>query len=136
MANITFRGFDKMAGRHGNKGIVSTIVPEVDMPYMANGRAVDVCLNPLGVPSRMNIGQILEMHLGMVGKELGYQIQDIFESKQKEFIGELRSKMISFADVAGLMDAANAIGAMDDETLLTYAQDWSKGVKKAGMTAR
>ena len=122
---------DKMAGRHGNKGIVSTIVPEVDMPYMANGRSVDVCLNPLGVPSRMNIGQILEMHLGMVGKELGYQIQDLFESKQKEFIAQLREKMVSFADVAGLMDAATAIGSMDDATLLGYAQDWAKGVKFA-----
>ena len=122
---------DKMAGRHGNKGIVSIIVPQVDMPYMANGRTVDVCLNPLGVPSRMNVGQILEMHLGMVGRELGFQIQEIFESKQKEFIGELRAKMISFADVASLMDASNAIGAMDDATLLGYAQDWSKGVKFA-----
>src|SRR3989339_386409 len=122
---------DKMAGRHGNKGIVSTIVPQVDMPYMANGRSVDVCLNPLGVPSRMNIGQILEMHLGMVGKELGFQIQDIFEAKQKEFIGELRPKMISFADVAGLMNAAKVLGEMDDQTLLGYAQDWSKGVKFA-----
>jgi DNA-directed RNA polymerase subunit beta len=98
---------------------------------MANGRSVDVCLNPLGVPSRMNIGQILEMHLGMVGKELGFQIQDIFEAKQKEFIGELRAKMISFADVAGLMNAANVLGEMDDQTLLGYAQDWSKGVKFA-----
>src|SRR3989339_769215 len=122
---------DKMAGRHGNKGIVSTIVPQVDMPYMANGRSVDVCLNPLGVPSRMNIGQILEMHLGMVGKELGFQIQDIFEAKQKEFIGDLRAKMISFADVAGLMNAAKVLGEMDDQTLLGYAQDWSKGVKFA-----
>ncbi|MDD2369391.1 MAG: DNA-directed RNA polymerase subunit beta, partial [Sulfuricurvum sp.] len=122
---------DKMAGRHGNKGIVSIIVPQVDMPYMANGRSVDVCLNPLGVPSRMNIGQILEMHLGMVGKELGFQIQDIFEAKQKEFIGDLRAKMISFADVAGLMNAAKVLGEMDDQTLLGYAQDWSKGVKFA-----
>ncbi len=71
---------DKMAGRHGNKGIVSIIVPQVDMPYMANGRTVDVCLNPLGVPSRMNVGQILEMHLGMVGRELGFQIQEIFDA--------------------------------------------------------
>ena len=119
---------DKMAGRHGNKGIVSTIVPQVDMPYMANGRSVDVCLNPLGVPSRMNIGQILEMHLGMVGKELGFQIQEIFEAKQKEFIGDLRAKMISFADVAGLMNAAKVLGEMDDQILLGYAQDWSRGV--------
>lgn len=74
---------DKMAGRHGNKGIVSIIVPEVDMPYMEDGRSVDICLNPLGVPSRMNIGQILEMHLGMAGRELGHQIQEQFDAKQK-----------------------------------------------------
>jgi DNA-directed RNA polymerase subunit beta len=122
---------DKMAGRHGNKGIVSIIVPQVDMPYMANGRTVDVCLNPLGVPSRMNVGQILEMHLGMVGRELGFQIQEIFDAKQKEFIAELRAKMISFADVASLMDAATTIAAMDDKTFLGYAQDWAKGVKFA-----
>jgi DNA-directed RNA polymerase subunit beta len=122
---------DKMAGRHGNKGIVSIIVPQVDMPYMANGRTVDVCLNPLGVPSRMNVGQILEMHLGMVGRELGFQLQEIFDAKQKEFIGELRAKMISFADVAGLMNAAETIGALDDKTFLGYAQDWAQGVKFA-----
>ena len=62
---------DKMAGRHGNKGIVSNIVPQVDMPYLEDGTTVDVILNPLGVPSRMNIGQILEVHLGLVGKKLG-----------------------------------------------------------------
>jgi len=122
---------DKMAGRHGNKGIVSIIVPQVDMPYMANGRTVDVCLNPLGVPSRMNVGQILEMHLGMVGRELGFQIQEIFDAKQAEFISELRAKMISFADVACLMDAATTIAAMDDKTFLGYAQDWAQGVKFA-----
>ncbi|MEA3521485.1 MAG: DNA-directed RNA polymerase subunit beta [Campylobacterota bacterium] len=122
---------DKMAGRHGNKGIVSNIVPEVDMPYLANGRSVDVCLNPLGVPSRMNIGQILEMHLGMVGAELGNQIQDIFEAKQADFIDQLRDKIVAIADVAGLMDAANVIGNMDNDTLLSYARDWSNGVKFA-----
>jgi len=122
---------DKMAGRHGNKGIVSTIVPEVDMPYMEDGRSVDICLNPLGVPSRMNIGQILEMHLGMVGRELGNQIQDIFDKKQADFIKELREKMISIADVAGLMNASDVISKMDDETFLKYARDWAKGVRFA-----
>ncbi len=67
----------------GIKVLFSTIVPEVDMPYMEDGRSVDVCLNPLGVPSRMNIGQILEMHLGMAGRELGNQILEQFETKQK-----------------------------------------------------
>jgi len=122
---------DKMAGRHGNKGIVSTIVPEVDMPYMEDGRSVDVCLNPLGVPSRMNIGQILEMHLGMAGRELGNQIQAEFDNKQADFIKNLREKMISIADVAGMMNAVKVIGDMDDETFLHYARDWAKGVRFA-----
>ena len=122
---------DKMAGRHGNKGIVSNIVPEVDMPYMEDGRSVDVCLNPLGVPSRMNIGQILEMHLGMVGRELGHQIQEEFETQQKDFIDNLRAKMIEIANVASLMNAAEVIGKMSDDEFLKYARDWSKGVRFA-----
>lgn len=64
---------DKLAGRHGNKGVISVVLPEEDMPYMADGRPVDVVLTPLGVPSRMNLGQILELHLGMAANELGYQ---------------------------------------------------------------
>jgi len=118
---------DKMAGRHGNKGIVSIIVPEVDMPYMEDGRSVDVCLNPLGVPSRMNIGQILEMHLGFAGRELGNQIQEEFDNKQKDFIDKLRAKMISIADVAGMMNAVKVIGDMSDDEFLTHARDWAKG---------
>ncbi len=122
---------DKMAGRHGNKGIVSIIVPEVDMPYMADGRPVDVCLNPLGVPSRMNIGQILEMHLGMAGRELGHQIQDIFEAKQADFIAQLRAKIVEIADVARFMNAGEVVANMSDEKFLEFARDWSKGVKFA-----
>jgi len=118
---------DKMAGRHGNKGIVSIIVPEVDMPYMEDGRSVDVCLNPLGVPSRMNIGQILEMHLGMAGRQLGNQILEQFETKQKGFIDDMRSRMIAIADVAGMMNAVKVIGDMSDEKFLGYARDWAKG---------
>src|ERR1035437_2377860 len=64
---------DKLSGRHGNKGVISTILPEEDMPYMADGTPVDIILSPLGVPSRMNLGQILEMHLGMAANSLGYQ---------------------------------------------------------------
>ncbi len=70
---------DKMAGRHGNKGVISRILPEADMPYMADGRPVDVVLNPLGVPSRMNVGQILETHLGWAAKSLGEQLQAYIE---------------------------------------------------------
>jgi DNA-directed RNA polymerase subunit beta len=122
---------DKMAGRHGNKGIVSNIVPEVDMPYLKDGSTVDVILNPLGVPSRMNIGQILEVHLGLVGKKLGNQIQDMFDANQQDLIKNLRNKMIEIADVTRLMDGKNFLNSIDDETLLSYARDWSKGVRFA-----
>ncbi len=122
---------DKMAGRHGNKGIVSNIVPEVDMPYLKDGTAVEVCLNPLGVPSRMNIGQILEVHLGLVGKRLGNQIEEIYRKKQGEWIKELREKMASIAEIAKLIDAKNFIKSLSDKELLEYARDWSKGVKFA-----
>ena len=122
---------DKMAGRHGNKGIVSNIVPEIDMPYMEDGRPVEIILNPLGVPSRMNIGQILEVHLGLVGKRLGEQIQEMFENKTEDFIKELRAKMIEIADVAKLMHAKETLGKMSDEELLAYGRDWSRGVKFA-----
>ena len=70
---------DKMAGRHGNKGVISKIVPIEDMPYMENGKPVDVVLNPLGVPSRMNVGQILETHLGWACSELGEKIKQIIK---------------------------------------------------------
>ena len=74
---------DKMAGRHGNKGVISMIVPQEDMPYMEDGTPVDVVLNPLGVPSRMNIGQVLETHLGWAAKGLGHRINDMLEQKAK-----------------------------------------------------
>ncbi|MCK5111536.1 MAG: DNA-directed RNA polymerase subunit beta [Arcobacteraceae bacterium] len=122
---------DKMAGRHGNKGIVSNIVPEVDMPYLEDGSTVDVILNPLGVPSRMNIGQILEVHLGLIGKKLGAQIQEMFDAKQKDFIKDLRAKMIEIADVAKLMNGKAFLKSLDDEALLDYARDWSQGVRFA-----
>ena len=120
---------DKMAGRHGNKGIVSCIVPEVDMPYLKDGQSVDIVLNPLGVPSRMNIGQILESHLGLVGLKLGKEIQEIYESKRKDFIKELREKMTKICDISRLIDAREYINNMDDEKFLDYVRDWSRGVK-------
>ncbi|WP_069636337.1 DNA-directed RNA polymerase subunit beta [Campylobacter pinnipediorum] len=122
---------DKMAGRHGNKGIVSNIVPEVDMPYLPSGQIVDIVLNPLGVPSRMNIGQILESHLGLVGYRLGEQIAEIFEDKKCEWIANLRAKMIEIASVSSLMSAEKALNALSDEELIKYARDWSKGVRFA-----
>jgi len=122
---------DKMAGRHGNKGIVSNIVPQVDMPYMEDGNTVDVILNPLGVPSRMNIGQILEVHLGYAGKKLGAQIQDMFEEKKATFIKDLRAKMVEIADVAKLMNAKELLSSISDEELIDYGRDWSRGVRFA-----
>src|SRR5207248_10134795 len=82
---------DKMAGRHGNKGVISKILPEEDMPFLPDGTPVDIVLNPLGVPSRMNIGQILETHLGLVGKHLNCSfVNPAFEgSTEKDILGEL-----------------------------------------------
>ena len=86
---------DKMAGRHGNKGVVAKIVPEEDMPYLADGTPVDIVLNPLGVPSRMNVGQVLETHLGVAAKALGFKVatpvfDGIPESKIREYLKEAR----------------------------------------------
>ncbi len=74
---------DKMAGRHGNKGVISRIVPVEDMPYMEDGGIIDICLNPLGVPSRMNVGQVLETHLGWAAKSIGAQIDELLHKKKK-----------------------------------------------------
>ena len=82
---------DKMAGRHGNKGVISIIVPVEDMPHMADGRPVDIVLNPLGVPSRMNIGQVLETHLGWAARGLGRRIEEMLEKERAKAAKELRS---------------------------------------------
>ncbi|MGH7223589.1 MAG: DNA-directed RNA polymerase subunit beta, partial [Gemmataceae bacterium] len=80
---------DKMAGRHGNKGVISKILPVEDMPYMADGRPVDILLNPLGVPSRMNVGQILETHLGWAAQKLGFKaVTPVFDGATEEEIGK------------------------------------------------
>ncbi|MGI8890727.1 MAG: DNA-directed RNA polymerase subunit beta [Chthoniobacterales bacterium] len=84
---------DKMAGRHGNKGVVARIVPEEDMPYLPDGTPVEICLNPLGVPSRMNVGQVLETHLGVAAKALGFKVatpvfDGISEAKIREYLND------------------------------------------------
>jgi DNA-directed RNA polymerase subunit beta len=86
---------DKMAGRHGNKGVVARIVPEEDMPYLADGKPVDICLNPLGVPSRMNVGQVLETHLGVAAKALGFKVatpvfDGIHEDQIRDYLREAK----------------------------------------------
>jgi DNA-directed RNA polymerase subunit beta len=83
---------DKLAGRHGNKGVVSTIVPREDMPYMEDGTAVDIVLNPLGVPSRMNVGQILETVLGFAGREIGVNLENLIETQGYEEIKKYLKK--------------------------------------------
>lgn len=101
---------DKMAGRHGNKGVVSKVLPVEDMPYMADGRTVDIVLNPLGVPSRMNIGQILEVHLGLAAKGLGNKIDAMMREQRnmaevKEFINKIYTSFGRPEDMNTLDDA-------------------------------
>ncbi len=123
---------DKMAGRHGNKGIVSIIVPEEDMPYMKDGKTVDIVLNPLGVPSRMNIGQILEVHLGLVGKKLGEQIEDLLKNEQNNMMDKLRAKMKEIVEIAHFGEKYKEfLDKLTNEELLKYARDWARGVKFA-----
>jgi len=114
---------DKMAGRHGNKGVVATIVPEEDMPFLDNGTPVDIVLNPLGVPSRMNVGQVLETHLGLAAKALGMTIatpvfDGIPESKIMEFIKE--AKKVPGYEWMGLNGKSRLY---DGRTGDSYAQD-------------
>jgi DNA-directed RNA polymerase subunit beta len=90
---------DKMAGRHGNKGVVSKIVPVEDMPYMADGTPADVVLNPLGVPSRMNVGQVLEVHLGWAAKGIGQRIGDMLQAEAK--VAEVRSYLEKIYNSSG-----------------------------------
>ena len=95
---------DKMAGRHGNKGVVATIVPEEDMPYLDDGTPVDICLNPLGVPSRMNVGQVLETHLGVAAKALGFKVATPI------FDGIPEAKIWEYMSEAKKVDGVNLIG--------------------------
>ena len=115
---------DKMAGRHGNKGVVSKILPQEDMPYLSDGRPVDMVLNPLGVPSRMNVGQILETHLGWGGRELGRQINEYMES---EFSAKaLKEKLLEIYSGSSKME--KLIRSSDKESLVGLAKDLKDGV--------
>ena len=101
---------DKMAGRHGNKGVVSRILPEEDMPFFADGRPVDIVLNPLGVPSRMNIGQIMEVHLGWAARELGRQLAEMVDKGTA-----LQSVRDEVKDIFASPEISTEVDAMDDE---------------------
>jgi DNA-directed RNA polymerase subunit beta len=121
---------DKMAGRHGNKGVVSTIVPVQDMPYMADGETVDIVLNPLGVPSRMNIGQILEVHLGWAAKGLGQKIQRMLEAQAK--VAELRKFLDEIYNHDNQLAGERVdLKQFSDQELLTLAQNLTDGVPMA-----
>ncbi len=113
---------DKMAGRHGNKGVVSMILPIEDMPYLPDGTPVDIVLNPLGVPSRMNVGQILETHLGWAAKELGRQVAELARRAE---IGKLKAKLKKIYN-HGEMD--KALEKMTKEEMVAYAEAVASGV--------
>ena len=114
---------DKMAGRHGNKGVVSRIVPVEDMPYMADGRPVDIVLNPLGVPSRMNVGQILETHLGWAAKGIGLRIGEMLARHSK--VAELRKMLDSVYNRNG---QKADLDALNDEEIAELARNLTNGV--------
>jgi DNA-directed RNA polymerase subunit beta len=118
---------DKMAGRHGNKGVISSIVPVEDMPYMADGTPVDIVLNPLGVPSRMNIGQILETHLGWAAKGLGAKIGKMLEAQQA--VVELRKFLHEiYNDTGGQKED---IKSLSDGEILELGRNLRRGVPMA-----
>ena len=120
---------DKMAGRHGNKGVVSRIVPVEDMPYLANGQSVDIVLNPLGVPSRMNVGQVLETHLGWAAKGLGEKIGRMIDAKAR--MDELRQFISEVYATGGNPDQDQVIDELDDEEVIKLAANLRKGVPMA-----
>jgi len=117
---------DKMAGRHGNKGVISNIVPVEDMPYTEDGRPVDIVLNPLGVPSRMNIGQVLEIHLGWAAKGLGYKIAEMLD--QQRDIAELREFLGKVYNTSGRQED---LDSFSDEEIIEMAGNLKQGVPMA-----
>jgi len=116
---------DKMAGRHGNKGVVSRILPQEDLPYFENGIPVDMVLNPLGVPSRMNVGQVLEIHLGWAAKGLGDQLNKLMDEQKLEALREKLKRIFSEPS------AQEKVDGFDDEELWEFAKHYQDGVYMA-----
>jgi DNA-directed RNA polymerase subunit beta len=114
---------DKMAGRHGNKGVIARIVPDEDMPYMPDGTPVEIVLNPLGVPSRMNVGQVLETHLGWAGKELGNSLKRLLSK-------EVRAEAVRrwFREVFTETTIWKTLSKLDDDELLEIADGFREGI--------
>ena len=115
---------DKMAGRHGNKGVISRILPEEDMPYLEDGTPVDVVLNPLGVPSRMNVGQILEAHLGWAARSLGHQIDELLRMHREDG-DSLRRRLKDFLNTK---EATELIEGAKDPEVVKLAEKYREGV--------
>lgn len=125
---------DKMAGRHGNKGVISRIVPREDMPYLADGRVVDVVLNPLGVPSRMNVGQILETHLGWGCAGIGHRIEEAL-NRYRDAVQE-RQKKGALKQLRGIVEGAcgedgKRMAAQGEEALLAFGENLVDGMPVA-----
>ena len=116
---------DKLAGRHGNKGVISVIMPMEDMPYDENGEPVDIVLNPLGVPSRMNVGQVLETHLGWAAKELGSKIKDLIDEGRK--VSEIRSLLNKIYG----NDTNKNLDSLNDKEIQELAGNLRNGVPMA-----
>jgi len=117
---------DKMAGRHGNKGVISKIVPIEDMPYLDDGTQVDIVLNPLGVPSRMNVGQILETHLGWACANLGHQLNDLLHASAKgPDLNKIRSNL---RNIYGAQTYKAEIAPLGDEDLIDMVRNLENGI--------
>jgi len=116
---------DKMAGRHGNKGVVSRILPIEDLPYFEDGTPVDMILNPLGVPSRMNVGQILEIHLGLAAKGLGDQLNRLIEAEKYKAVRDKMKRIFSTPSLKKM------IGSLDEKDLREFAGHYKEGVHMA-----
>ncbi len=119
---------DKMAGRHGNKGVISRVAPVEDMPYLADGTTVDVVLNPLGVPSRMNIGQVLETHLGWAAKGLGEKIGKMLLEKRKDMVKEMRKTLEKIYNSYGKKEE---LTSFSDDEIIELAGNLKDGVPMA-----
>ena len=119
---------DKMAGRHGNKGVISRVSPVEDMPHLADGTPVDIVLNPLGVPSRMNVGQVLEVHLGWAAKGLGYKIGNLLDQHRKDTVKQVRSML---DDIYNSYGKSEAIKSFSDKEILELANNLRTGVPMA-----
>ncbi|MDX1924781.1 MAG: DNA-directed RNA polymerase subunit beta [Rickettsiaceae bacterium] len=122
---------DKMAGRHGNKGVISRILPEEDMPFLEDGTVIDIVLNPLGLPSRMNIGQILETHLGWAGFNLGRQLAEHARKFKEENADIEDTRNLLQQIFKNSSDVLSSIKSMNNEQLAEFASKMAKGVRFA-----